>query len=64
MKSRFKPKDLIQVRSLLGMTQEQLGELTGYSAPSISQMESGKMPITTRAEKIFQTVIDKHGLQL
>lgn len=58
------PISLRQVRYALEMSQDALGEYLGYTGPSISCMERGKMQIPRWVELMLNRTLDERIAEL
>lgn len=59
-------KDLLAVRSLLGLTQKELAQRVGYSYSYIKMVESGRAPVTIQfVERVYKEVLnDEYDAQI
>ena len=55
-------RELRALRKGLGLSQTALGEALGYTQVHVSQMETGKAPVTIRAEKAVLLLAERDAL--
>ena len=58
----MEPKELVEIRERLGLTQIELAVRLGRSSTNISHMETGRTPIST-SFAILMRMIDKNGFE-
>lgn|GEM_PF-3087719 len=62
-RKRFNPESAREIRKAMGMTQEELGRVVGYSKQFISQIERGDTPLPKNNSAIrYLSALVKNGL--
>ena len=62
--NNFSPQFLKMTRSLLHMNQQEFADRLGVAKTHLSEMESGKKPITTRTENSFLSLLAELDINL